>query len=59
MKGIALEKNGPCSWENEVKNIEKKMHNGQKRPYFSHLGGTRNGTSGARIKIVKPLFNTN
>ena len=30
-----------------------------KRPYFSHLGGTRNGTSGARIKIVRPLFNTN
>ena len=26
---------------------------------FSPFGGTRNGTSGARIKIVRPLFNTN
>ena len=24
-----------------------------------HFGGTKNGTSGARIKILRPLFNTN
>ena len=23
MRGIALEKNGPCSWENEVKKYQK------------------------------------
>ena len=26
---------------------------------FSYFGGTRNGTLDARIKIVRPLFNTN
>ena len=26
---------------------------------FGYFGGTENGTSGARIKILKPLFNTN
>ena len=26
---------------------------------FSHFGGTKNGTSGAPIKILRPLFNTN
>ena len=25
----------------------------------SNFGGTKNGTSGARIKILRPLFNTN
>ena len=25
----------------------------------SHFGGTENGTSSARIKILRPLFNTN
>ena len=28
-------------------------------PIFGVLGGTKNGTSGARIKILRPLFNTN
>ena len=27
--------------------------------HFSHFGGTKNGTSGARIKIPRPLFNKN
>ena len=27
--------------------------------HFGVLGGTKNGTSGARIKILRPLFNTN
>ena len=26
---------------------------------FGYFGGTENGTSGARIKILRPLFNTN
>ena len=26
---------------------------------FDHFGGTENGTSGARIKILRPLFNRN
>ena len=26
---------------------------------FGYFGGTENGTSAARIKIVRPLFNTN
>ena len=26
---------------------------------FGYLGGTENGTSGARIKILRPLYNTN
>ena len=26
---------------------------------FGYFGGTKNGTSGARIKILRPLFNTN
>ena len=26
---------------------------------FGYTGGTENGTSGARIKILRPLFNTN
>ena len=30
-----------------------------KRGHFSHFGGTKNGTSGARIEILRPLFNTN
>ena len=30
-----------------------------KMPRFSNFGGTKNGTSGARIKIPRPLFNTN
>ena len=28
-------------------------------PRFGGFGGTKNGTSGARIKIPRPLFNTN
>ena len=28
-------------------------------PILGVLGGTENGTSGARIKILRPLFNTN
>ena len=27
--------------------------------HFQRFGGTKNGTSGARIKILRPLFNTN
>ena len=27
--------------------------------YFGGFGGTKNGTSGARIKILRPLFNRN
>ena len=27
--------------------------------HFGPFGGTKNGTSGARIKILRPLFNTN
>ena len=30
-----------------------------KIPRFSHFGGSKNGTSGARIKIQRPRFNTN
>ena len=30
-----------------------------KWPILGVLGGTENGTSGARIKILRPLFNTN
>ena len=30
-----------------------------KIPRFCHFEGTENGTSGARIKILRPLFNTN
>ena len=26
-------------------------------PYFGRFGGTKNGTSGAQIKILRPLFN--
>ena len=26
---------------------------------FGYFGGTKNGTSGAQIKILRPLFNTN
>ena len=26
---------------------------------FGYFGGAENGTSGARIKILRPLFNTN
>ena len=26
---------------------------------FGYFGGIENGTSGARIKILRPLFNTN
>ena len=26
---------------------------------FGYFGGTESGTSGARIKILRPLFNTN
>ena len=26
---------------------------------FGYFGDTQNGTSGARIKILRPLFNTN
>ena len=26
---------------------------------FGYFGGTKNGTWGARIKILRPLFNTN
>ena len=26
---------------------------------INKMGGTENGTSGARIKILRPLFNTN
>ena len=26
---------------------------------FGYFGGTENGTWGARIKILRPLFNTN
>ena len=26
---------------------------------FAYFGGTESGTSGARIKILRPLFNTN
>ena len=26
---------------------------------FGYFGGNENGTSGARIKILRPLFNTN
>ena len=26
---------------------------------FGHFGGTKNGTSGARIKILRRVFNTN
>ena len=34
----------------------------QKRPkwlHFGRFGGTKNGTWGALIKILRPLFNTN
>ena len=27
--------------------------------HFQRFGGTENGTSGAQIKILRPLFNTN
>ena len=30
-----------------------------KTPRFNHFGGTKNDTLGARIKILRPLFNTN
>ena len=30
-----------------------------KMGHFGYFGGTENGTSGARIKILRPLFNTN
>ena len=30
-----------------------------KMDVFGYFGGTENGTSGARIKILRPLFNTN
>ena len=30
-----------------------------KMGHFGYFGGTKNGTSGARIKILRPLFNTN
>ena len=30
-----------------------------KTPILGVLGGTKNGTSGVRIKILRPLFNTN
>ena len=30
-----------------------------KTGYFGHFGGIKNGTSGAPIKILRPLFNTN
>ena len=30
-----------------------------KTPIWGVLGGTENGTLGARIKILRPLFNTN
>ena len=30
-----------------------------KWPILGVLGGTKNGTSGARIKNLRPLFNTN
>ena len=30
-----------------------------KMTYFGRFGDTKNGTSGARIKILRPLFNTN
>ena len=30
-----------------------------KMNHFWRFGGTENGTSGARIKILRPLFNTN
>ena len=26
---------------------------------FGHFGGIKNGISGARIKVLRPLFNTN
>ena len=32
---------------------------GKKWPILGVLGGTKNGTWGARIKILRPLFNTN
>ena len=32
---------------------------GSKWFFFGYFGGTKNGTSGARIKILRPLFNTN
>ena len=30
-----------------------------KMSVFGYFGGTKNGTSGARIKILRPLFNIN
>ena len=30
-----------------------------KMGHFGYFRGTKNGTSGARIKILRPLFNTN
>ena len=38
------------------KKARGKKFDPKKRPYFSHLGGTRNGTSGARIKNCKTTF---
>ena len=32
---------------------------GPQKVIFGHFGGTKNGTSGARIEILRPLFNTN
>ena len=31
----------------------------EKTGYFGHFGGIKNGTSGAPIKILRPLFYTN
>ena len=36
--------------------LQKKL---PKTPKMGVLGGTKNGTWGARIKILRPLFNTN
>ena len=37
----------------------KKDRKSPKRGHFNHFGGTKNGALGFRIKILRPLFNTN
>ena len=49
-------------WFGQLKCHFQYPQNSQKHPKWpilEVLGGTKNGTSGARIKILRPLFNTN
>ena len=52
MRGIALEKNGPCSWENEVK-ISKK-----RKMAKNHFSRADFGSSGVFLFVLGAISGT-